>query len=160
MHHVANSIAARVASRGTDVARAAFGALFVSLGGLLVASAASVLLGRAPHTSVAAIQAMASAALAGGAVLGAMPDWVRRGTWRRGAAAALALLVGVGVCEAQAALATPLLADGPELALPLALALIAAPLFTRAARVREQAEAVSRQNGEPRRPLRGRHDAL
>jgi peptidoglycan/LPS O-acetylase OafA/YrhL len=128
------SVAARVTRRGTDVARAALGALLVSIVGLLVASATSTLLGRVPHTGWAAVQAMASAALAGGAVLGAMPDWVRRGTWRRGAAAAIALLVGVGVCEAQAALATPLLADGPELAVPLALALVAAPLFTRAAR--------------------------
>src|SRR5690242_14801700 len=63
------SVAARLAERGTDVARAALGALLVSLGGLLVASAASALLGRAPHTGFAAIQAMASAALAGGAVL-------------------------------------------------------------------------------------------
>ena len=135
MPHASTIIAARVAQRGVDVARAALGALVVSLGGLVVASAASL----------AAIQAMASAALAGGAVLGAMPDWVRRGTWRRGAAAALALLVGVGICEAQAALATPLLADGPELALPLALALIAAPLFTRAARVPRPSEARVRE---------------
>ena len=135
MSNASHSVAARVTRRGTDVARAAFGALLVSIVGLLIASATSTLLGRAPNTGLAAVQAMASAALAGGAVLGAMPDWVRRGTWRRGAAAAIALLVGVGVCEAQAALATPLLADGPELAVPLALALVAAPLFTRAGRV-------------------------
>ena len=135
MSIASSSVAARVTRRGTDVVRAAFGALLVSIVGLLVASATSTLFGRVPHTGWAAVQAMASAALAGGAVLGAMPDWVRRGTWRRGAAAAIALLVGVGVCEAQAALATPLLADGPELAVPLALALVAAPLFTRAGRV-------------------------
>jgi hypothetical protein len=125
------SIAARAADRGRDIARAASGALLVALGGLLLASLTSAVLGRMPTTSLAAIQALASAALAGGTVLGAMPEWVRRGTWRRGAAAAIALLVGVGVCEAQAALAVPLLADGPELAVPLALALVAAPLFTR-----------------------------
>ena len=134
MSDVPVSIAARVTDRGTDMLRAALGALLVALGGRLVASVASVLLGRAPQHGLAAVQAMGSAALAGGAVLGAMPEWVRRGTWRRGAAAAIALLVGVGVCEAQAALAVPLLADGPELAVPLALALVAAPLFTRAAR--------------------------
>ena len=150
MPHASSTIAARVAERGVDVARAAFGALVVSLGGLVVASGASLALGHSPHTGFAAVQAMASAALAGGAVLGAMPDWVRRGTWRRGAAAALALLVGVGICEAQAALATPLLADGPELALPLALALIAAPLFTRAARVPRQAEARVREKKRTR----------
>ena len=135
MSNVTHSIAARLTDRGIDVARAACGALLVSIVGLVVTSATSALLGRTPHTGWASVQAMASAALAGGAVLGAMPDWVRRGTWRRGAAAAIALLVGVGVCEAQAALATPLLADGPELAVPLALALVAAPLFTRAGRV-------------------------
>jgi len=134
MPDVSLSLATRVADRGADVMRAALGALVVALGGMLVATAASALLGRATHHGFAAVQAMGSAALAGGAVLGAMPEWVRRGTWRRGAAAALALLVGVGVCEAQAALAVPLLADGPELAVPLALALVAAPLFTRAAR--------------------------
>src|SRR5688500_459957 len=92
-----STIAIRVADRGRDVTRAAFGALLVALGGLVLASMTSALLGRVPPTSFAAMQALASAALAGGAVLGAMPEWVRRGTWRRGAAAALALLVGVGV---------------------------------------------------------------
>lgn len=147
MPHVSSSITTRVADRGVDVARAALGAMLVALGGLLVASLASALLGRTPHHGIATIQAMGSAALAGGAVLGAMPEWVRRGTWRRGAAAAIALLVGVGVCEAQAALAVPLLADGPELAVPLALALVAAPLFTRAARAPRQARVRATQAG-------------
>jgi hypothetical protein len=121
----------RLRARAIDAGRAGVGSLAVALLGLALAIVAAPLLGRAPRTDAAAIQALASAALAGGTLLGALPDWVRRGTWRQGAAAALALTVSVGVCEAQAALAVPLLADGPELAVPLALALLAAPAFTR-----------------------------
>jgi hypothetical protein len=124
---------ARIHTRARAAARGAAGALLVALGALGLTALASLLAGRAPRVEFMVVHAVATAALAGGAVLGAMPGWVRRGTWRRGAAAAIALLVGVGVCEAQAALATPLLADGPEIALPLALALVAAPLFTRGA---------------------------
>lgn len=124
-------VSTRLRARAIDACRAATGSLVVALVGMTLAIVAAPLLGRAPRTDAAAIQALATAALAGGAVLGALPDWVRRGTWRQAVAAALALTVSVGVCEAQAALAVPLLADGPELAVPLALALLAAPIFTR-----------------------------